>query len=201
MNNQSLNSISFVISAVYTVTFANTVYLMTVNDPSQSFSLNNMVWMTDRIICGIISLVMTLRFFFGNNQFISDIMLNTSKSPWLKFYHFCFIALQSMVLLICSYNVQDRVNFVYGIISLFGIELIWYILTFIVDKKSVWADKPEERIPFFYAQLSNLGFVIGVLLISTFFSHYNLIWLWVVFLLFLINTIIDLIKNMPTYMS
>jgi hypothetical protein len=201
MNSQSLNSISFVTSAVYTVTFANTIYLMTVKDSSISFSLSNMSWSIDRVLCGIISLIMTLRFFFGNNQYISDVMSDKSKLPWVKFYHFIFIAVQSIILLICSYSIPNYISFINVITCLFSIEVIWYFLTMVVDKKGVLPDKKEDRKAFFYAEMTNLGFVVGVFLLSLFICKTNILWLWLVFLLFLINTIIDAKKNISVYMS
>ena len=199
MNSQSLSSISFVISVVYTVTFANTFYLMTVKDITIPFSLNNMAWQIDKILCGIISLIMTLRYFFGNNQYISDVMSDSSRPPWIKFYHFSIIALQSIVLLICSYSISESISFVYGITSLFAIEVLWYLLALRIDRKGVWPDNKDSRMNLLYSELSNLSFIIGIVIVSNIACG---VWiLYLAFLLFLLNTAFDAKKNISTYMS
>jgi hypothetical protein len=201
MNSQSLTSISFVITATYTVTFGNTIYLMTVSDGSAPFSLNNMQWSTEKVICGTIALIMTLRFFFGNNQYIADVMLDQQRTPWVKFYQFFFIAIQSVVLLLCSYTIPQSTLFVNGITALFSIEVCWYLLTMIIDKKGVLPDDPRERWAFFYAELWNLAFVASVLISNLIFEEKDVWWLCVIFLSFLINSAIDAKKNMKAYMS
>lgn len=201
MPSQSSGSITFVISAVYTVTFANSVYLMTVNDSSAPFALTNMKFTIDKTLCGIISLIMTLRFFFGNNQYIHDVMEDKSKSPWIKFYHFIFIAIQSVVLLVCSYSINDYVAFIYGTCGLFAIEVFWYFLTMLVDRKGVLPDDKQACLSFFYAEMTNLLFVVSVLIVSLFVEKSTGTWLWLAFVAFLINTIIDARKNISTYMS
>jgi len=201
MASQSLNSISFVISAVYTVTFANTIYLMTVKDPMIPFSLENMQWDYNSVICGVISLIMTLRFFFGNNQYISDVMDSDVKTPWIKFYHFMFIAIQSVVLLITSYSIPNKVDFISGITSIFIIELLWYIVTFFIDRKGVYPDDKKARNDLLIAEISNFGFIICVVVVTFFINTSSIWWLFLVFLAFIINTAIDLRKNMPIYMG
>lgn len=201
MSNQATASMSFVITAAYTVTFANTVYLMVTKDPAQPFSVANMEFSLPRIICGCIAFIMTMRFFFGNNQFIDDVMNDPLKSPWKKFYQFAFIGIQSAVLLVISYSIPRQAEFVYGMIALFGIEILWYLLSFLIDRSSVWGDSSKDRMQFLFAELNNLLFVVGCVLLCLFFNVQNLMWLLLVFGLFVINTIHDAWKNMPAYMG
>lgn len=199
--SQAQSSINFVISAVYTVTFANTIYLMTVDNPEKPFSLINISWNLERVMCGIMALIMTLRYFFGNNQFIADVLQDKHRTAWQKFYHFFFIALQSIILLICSYTIRLYIDFIIGITWLFAIEVMWYFLTMLFDKNCVLPQKKDERIAFFFAEMSNLAFVAGLLLFPLIYCERDIIWLMFAFFLFLANTFIDVKKNINSYMS
>ena len=192
---------TFVITAAYTVTFANAIYLMTVNNPDATFALTNMSFALERVLCGIVALIMTLRFFFGNNQYLADIMGDPQRGPWVKFYHFFFIALQSVVLIICSYSIRDSKVFVYGIGGLFALEIAWYFLTMVVDKEGVLPADLVARRQFFIAQMTNLGFIIGIAVASCLMGAGSLTWLIVVFVLFLANTAYDVTKNIGAYMG
>lgn len=203
MNEQSISSISFVISAAYTFTFANAVFFMIAIDPTASFGAANIGYDYQRVICGIICMVMTLRFFFGNNQYIYEVM-NSKRGAWKKFYQFSFIAIQSVILLVSSYFIRDTELFVWTMVLLFGVEVLWYLLTFLVDREGVWPTSPEkenERIPFLVAELFNFGFFAGVLVLSWLTDDRSTFWLNWVFLLFAANTYHDLKKNMPYYMG
>ena len=201
MHSQSLSSIAFVITAVYAVTFANSIYLMTVSDPDIGLSLTNIEFEVERSICGVIALILTLRFFFGNNQYIADVMRDVTRTPWVRFYHFLFIAIQSIILLIASYSIADSSTFIYGITGLFGLEVLWYFLTMLVDRKGVLLDDPKECRAFFWAEMTNIGFVAGVALVSFFLPDTSIWWLLSTFMLFLLNSAYDARKNMATYMA
>lgn len=200
MNEQSLSSISFVISAAYTFTFANAIFFMVAVDPNASFGIGNIGYDYQRLLCGIMCMVMALRFFFGNNQYIYEIM-NSQRGAWVKFYQFSFIAFQSVILLVSSYFIQDTELFVWTMVALFGVELLWYVLTFIVDREGVWPNSREERISFLVAELFNFGFFAGVIVLSCLMSDRAAVWLNWVFVLFVVNTVYDLRKNMASYMG
>ena len=68
MTKHSLTSSSFVINAMYTYTFGNTLFLMSVKEGTQSFAYKFVEISPPRILCGIMMLIMTLRYFFGNNN-------------------------------------------------------------------------------------------------------------------------------------
>lgn len=200
MHEQSLGSISFVISAAYTFTFANAIFFMVAIDPNKPFGIENIEFNLERLMCAVICMVMTLRYFFGNNQYIYDVM-NSNKNPWVKFYHFLFIALQSVILLISSYFIPDTNIFIWTILILFGVELFWYLLTFIVDREGVWPNDQNKRIDFLIAETYNFVFFAGVIILTCVIDDSNLKLISLVFMLFLINTIYDLKKNMSSYMG
>lgn len=200
-HSQALSSITFVITTIYTVTFANAIYLMSVADRSEDFSLRNLEFDPSRIACGTVALVMTARFFFGNNQYVADVMVDSTRSPWVKFYQFFFVALQSIVLLVCSYSVPDPPYFVLGIAGLFALEVFWYFLTMVVDRKGVLPDDGLQRRALVRAEMTNLGFVIGVGLVSIWLEVGGAPWLGCVVALFAVNSAYDFHKNMATYMG
>jgi hypothetical protein len=200
MGNQSINSMSFVISAAYTFTFANSIYLITTNDPGSDFVPSAMSFTLERTMCGLICLVMTLRFFFGNNQYIADAMEDRRRSPWQKFFQFFFIALQSVVLLICSYCIPNTIAFISAMAFLFALESFWYVLTYFIDSVGIkTADGRIDR-PFLFAQLSNAAYWIVSLAILKFVSNPQFA-IFLVFLAFIINTVWDAAKNMRYYME
>lgn len=201
MSNQAGDSIGFVISACYTYTFANSIFFMITSPGSESFSLDNIEFSWARTICGVMCLVMAMRFFFGNNQYISDVMNDAHKSPWRKFYQFAFIALQSAVLLISSYFIPNTEAFIAVIAGLFFIEILWYALSILVDPSSVLLENEQDRRAFLIAEMVNGGFLVGVCVVWWLVPAPVETKLLLVFVMFAINTVHDAMKNMPNYMG
>jgi len=192
---------TFIITVAYTGTFANTLYHMLISDLSKRFSLANIEFSLANLLCGAISLIMVMRFFFGNNQYLSEVMQDEERSPWVKFYQFFFIAMESVILLIGSFSIRNQRTFVYVITALFIFEVVWYFLTMLVDRKGVLPDDPKQRWGFFWAEMTNAGFVVGVVGLSLTMDQNGIGWLWGVFGLFLANTVYDVKKNMGSYMK
>jgi len=201
MNSQSINSISFVINAAYTFTFANAIFLITTDNPSAGFNVNTISFTLERSLCGIICLIMTLRFFFGNNQYIADVMADSTRTAWQKFYQFSFIAIQSIILLISSYSINDTIFFISSIAILFLVENLWYVLTYFVDSVGIKNDDGTIDQKFFLAQLINAVYWVGSFIILHYCSSNPTLALILVFVLFIANTVWDAKKNMPYYMS
>ena len=201
MNSQAISSMSFVITAAYTVTFANSIYLMCVKDQNVPFSISNTAFDIERVCCGIIAIVMTFRYFFGNNQYLDEVMNDAKRGPWVRFYHFSFIALESVVLVVSSYSIRETSTFVCSVTWLFVIEVVWYLLAVWVDRRGVLPEDASVRRSFLVAQSANVGFVIGVVGASILLSAGSRWWLMTIILLFAGNTTIDAIRNMRAYMG
>jgi hypothetical protein len=201
MNENSISSINFVISAAYTFTFANSFFFMLLVDPSKEITPANVELTFVKIGCGIICLIMSLRFFFGNNAYIDGVMRDSDRGAWQKFYQFVFIALQSVILLICSYVIGQPRVFVHAIAILFVIETIWYVLTFIVDPAGVRTSDGAIDTAFFQAQVTNFLFWVSTFLFSWFLSGHDKALVAAVLVTFLLNTAYDAWKNMPQYMG
>lgn len=198
---QSISSISFVINACYSYTFANALRYMVLEDVAMGFSVSNLGFDWSRLLCGSICLILTLRFFFGNNNFIVEIMTDQECGPWLRFYQFVCIVLQSIAILLSSFFVADPVYFVLVIGGLFVFEVVWYGLEFCIDRRVVWPDDRSERMAFFLAELTNFGFVAWILAGFWLFSSWGDLWLLYIFVGFILNTSYDLKVNMKSYMG
>lgn len=201
VRSHALRSMWFLITTIYTGTFANIVYLMLVEDTSQRFSFSNMAFSIEPIICGTIAVILTLRFFFGNNEYLENVMMDPEKSPWVRFYHFSFIGIQGLILLITSFSIRNTSIFIYGIIGLFILELLWYLITMIVDTEGVLPEDQEALWGFFRAEMTNLGFVVGVGILTLLMEPGQFGWLFSIFILFLGNTAYDVSQNMEIYMT
>ena len=201
MNEQSTNSINFVISAAYTFTFANSLFFMLLADAEKPVSLENIDLTASKTAAGLICLTMSLRFFFGNNNYIYAVMIDPSRGPWQKFYQFWFIALQSVILLFASYVINQPRVFVATIILLFVVETVWYIMTFVVDPEGVKNNEGDLDMPFLRAQVTNFLFwAFSVLLYCNLRESADALMLGVL-MIFALNTAYDAWKNMPGYMG
>ena len=147
-------------------------------------------------------LIMTLRYFFGNNSFLTKVMdEDNGKGPWSRLYQFASILTESLLLLATSYLVPYSTRFVYAFTTLMGIEVVWYLCTRVVDKKSVVLEDPAANRAFLVAEMTNAAFVAGVVLLSAVSCSRGVAWLSGVLVLFIANTAYDAYINMPSYMS
>lgn len=206
MNEQSIASTSFVISAVYTFTFANSVFFGIAEDPTKSFSPTNVSFVFQHIVCGLMCIILTLRCFFGNNNYIYNVLKKDELNHWVKFYHFSFIAIQSVILLISSYYVQTPFQYAASLVLFFAFELLWYLLTFAVHRDGVWMADPIERREMAVAQFYNAVLAGGIIFVSWSLDVWSDqavtgTWLFWVIVLFAANTAYDAYKNMPGYMG
>lgn len=192
---------SFVLNAVYTFTFANSIFILSSNNPGAGFNPSNIGFSFERTLCGIICLIMTLRFFFGNNQYIADVMADNDRGAWQKFYQFSFIALQSVILLITSYLIRDTRVFVLSMTILFIVETVWYIVTVFVDRDGILNKKKQFDWSFFYAQLTNAAYWIGSLILLKTIPNNDIFLIILIFVIFFFNTVWDAKKNMAYYMG
>lgn len=200
-NDQAMSSMTFVISAAYTVTFANSIYLMSVKDENVPFSISNMQFCVERALCGCFSLIMTLRYFFGNNQYLDGIMKDQQRSARARFYHFGFVAVQSVILVVSSYSIRNTWTFISCITLLFAIEVIWYLGALIVDVNGMWMCDRNVRNGFLLTEATNVGFVLGVMISRYCLSRRPNLCLAFIVLFFLWNSAIDLVCNLESYMG
>jgi hypothetical protein len=201
MAKHALTSSSFVINAMYTYTFGNTLFLMSVKEGTQSFAYKYVEISAPRIICGSMMLVMTLRYFFGNNSFLTKVLNDSAKKPWVRFYHFICILLESLLLLATSYFVPYSTKFVYSLTALIAVEVFWYVFTRAVDRDSVVLADTSAHRAFFWNEMTNAGFVASVAIVSAVSCTKGLAWLIAILIMFLANTAYDVYNNMPSYMD
>ena len=201
MNDLSITAILFVINAAYYYTFLNAAIYAITKDISKPLSIDNVELVAPKLACGVICLIMTLRFFLGNTKYIADIMKNPAKKAWIKFYHFIVIWAESFILLISSYFIPSRGIFVAITTGLFLAEVVWYALTGVIDSDSVTEEEQIGRPAFFLAQMTNGIFIFGVVLSYLALGVDSPWWIYVVSILFLLNTAFDLHKNIHSYMG
>lgn len=200
MMGSAVTSISFVITAIYTGTFANAVYqLVTFDEAAVQLRFRDSLTLGN-YLCALICMVMALRFFFGNNNYIDD-LFTAKRTAGVRLYHFSVIAIQSLVLLGSSYLIRNPQVFSTWLIILFAIEVGWYI--------GCWAFVPEavqERSGAVNRELLKNEFANGGLVLGALLVNWNL---WgspdsiaiALALLFAINTTVDLHVNLRSYMG
>jgi hypothetical protein len=174
---------------------------MLAQDAESSIALSNIGFTLPKVGCGLICLTMSLRFFFGNNNYIYGVMTDNNRMPWQKFYQFSFIALQSIILLFSSYLIGQTRPFIQTIIALFMVETLWYGLTFLLDSKGVRNQKGNVDKEFFIAQLTNALFWLLSIILYWYESEREKVLVLGVLFLFSLNTAYDAWKNMPQYMG
>jgi len=199
IKSESASSIGFVIGAIYTFTFVNAVYNAVRLDPDAGFALSNVTFDWVRLALGAMCLVTTLRFFFGNNIWVAQV-LHSERSPWVKLYQLAFIGLESSLIAMASFEVSRPRSFlaVFGLVFL--VESIWFALTHLVDRPSVAWGEFRDRRSFYIAQALNLAMWIAVALGLLVFQRNQ----WLVAFVgmpFAVNTAYDLRVNLAQYLG
>ncbi|MCW6509834.1 hypothetical protein [Lichenifustis flavocetrariae] len=194
----SASSSSFVINAVYTYTFANTLFEVFAPDPDKGIHLRPDA---DLAAClfAIICSVMTFRYFFGNNKFLED-MFKSDKEPGVKLFHFLTIILQSVVLLAISYLVRRKDEFVDWLACLFAIEVFWYVLCMIFDRDIVRTRGRLDR-KFFISEMSNASMLLVTVITLVPIPKHTGYDFTLMFMMFALNCAVDAWANMRNYMD
>lgn len=198
--NTSINSVSFVITAIYTITFGNSVIqILEFNDVERIIALRQGTSLPI-VLCSLICMTMTLRFFFGNNNYV-DKIFSTPTPSIHRLYHFAIIAIQSLILLGSSYVIRNPVNFVIWICVLFVVELIWYLGCYLFIRGAISETDGKLNRLLALNEIANLGMVLGVVIPLFIFGLTNNYLIYLVTLIFIINSSIDIKVNLDNYMG
>lgn len=198
--NTSVSSISFVITAIYTYTFGNSVYqIVGFNEKAQDIEMRAG---TDSviIICALICMIMALRFFFGNNNYVDE-MFSKPSSAVSRLYHFAVVSGESLILLGSSFLVRNPHKFLLWIGILFIVEDVWYIGCLICFRGAVSGDDGTLNKPLLANELANLIMVLGAIAGYTVTSLSQQAIVYIVAALFVVNTAVDLKVNLKGYMG
>ena len=201
MKSGVIDSIVFVINAIYTFTFANSCFLL-LQDPSLgSFSLANVKLNFEAVTCGLILITLTSRYFFGNNIFINDVFGDQKKNALVRLFHFSTVALQGAILLLASFEVRHTENFLLMVSALFFLEFFWFTACHWLDADCVSQASKRENYLSWGFQL--YGVIIALILIYV--SNQGIaISSWhitLVFFLFTVETVVDFRENLSKYMG
>lgn len=192
------SSINFVITAIYTVTFANAIYQVVHVDNGTAVEFRGEV-STTVLLCTSMCMIMALRFFFGNNNFM-DYVFSSPEGPVRRFYHFFVTVLQSLILLGSSYLVTNPYEFIRWLTVLFCVEIVWYGGCLLFSRSSISEGVRIDR-RLMQNELANTGVALtGFLGVVTLQSNPEAL-TWVVFVVFILNTAVDLKNNLGSYMG
>jgi hypothetical protein len=196
----SVNSISFVITAIYTGTFANSVYqLLQFNDKVADIQFRSDIDLP-RLLCALICMVMTIRFFFGNNNYVDSIFA-TPQSATRRLYHFATIVGQSLILLGCSYLIRNPAKFDMWIAILFATEIAWYAGCLVFLRDAISDEIGRLLRPLAFNELANVLMALGAFLSTKVAFHDPNSATYGVAALFAMNRAIDLGVNLKAYMG
>jgi len=194
----SATSINFVITAIYTVTFANAIYQVIHVDNGNAVEFRDGV-STTVLLCASMCMIMALRFFFGNNNFM-DYVFSSSEGSLRRFYHFLVTVLQSLILLGSSYLVTNPYEFIRWLTVLFCVEIVWYGGCLLFSRSSISDEMGLDR-KLVKNELANGGVAVTSFLgLVTLESDPEAL-AWVVFAVFILNTAVDLKHNLSSYMG
>jgi hypothetical protein len=196
----SVSSISFVITAIYTYTFANALLqILEFNAKAQNIQFRAGT-NVETIVYALICMVMALRFFFGNNTYIDNIFSSPSSAV-SRLYHFTVISLQSLILLGSSFLVVNPPKFALWIAALFFSELFWYLGCMLFLRKAILDD--QGRLDKRLAKNEIANFVMAGAALAAFIitrvPQQALV--YILAFVFVVNTIVDLQINMRKYMG
>lgn len=192
------SSINFVITAIYTVTFANAIYQVVHVENGAAVEFRDGV-STTVLLCTGMCMIMALRFFFGNNNFI-DYVFSSSEGPLRRFYHFLVTVLQGLILLGSSYLVTNPTEFIRWLTVLFCVEVVWYGGCLLFSRSSISDGIGLDR-KLMQNELANAGVAVTAFLgLVTLESNPEAL-AWVVFAVFIVNTAVDLRHNLSSYMG
>ena len=194
------NSVNFLISAIYTVSFGSAM-LQIVHYDSDLVTIGFYQNISSAVIvCAAICVVLSLRFLFGNNNFMEQ-LFDSPSGTIVRLYHFVVTVGESLILLGSSFLVKKPYIFVKWIAVLFAIEVAWYIgcLLFVREATKTDAGRLDRRL--LANEMANLALAVGFGgLLWTTVGHQQVL-TWVACGLFVANTAVDFTNNMSKYMG
>jgi hypothetical protein len=196
----SVNSISFVITAIYTGTFASAVYqILAFDEKTISLGLRSGVDVPI-LLCASICMIMTLRFFFGNNNYVDEIFAKR-QSALSRLYHFFVIVVESLILLGSSYLVRNPLEFITWISVLFAVEISWYVGCLSFFRHAISNGVGQLNRPLALNELANVVMASGALVARRTLYQNSDLAIYIVAILFAANTAVDLKVNLKSYMG
>lgn len=197
--SSAATSINFVVSAIHTATFGNAIYQVVAFDSGHATLGLRTGSGFATLSCAAMAMILALRFFFGNNNFLDEIFRGSS-SAGLRLYHFAVTVTQSLVLLGCSYLVRNPPSLVLWLAILFFVALLWYVGCIVVAPASVFDASGEFQQPLARNEAANVVLALGALVAWSTLDQ--IVWqIVVVGSLFLLNTLVDLHSNLKRYMG
>lgn len=198
--NTSASSISFVITAIYTYTFANAVSrVMEFNDRSVTIGFRDDTSLVS-FLCVFICLTMALRFFFGNNNYV-DKLYREQHSAVERMYHLVVIVIQSLILLGSSYLIRNPALFFTWIAALFLVELIWYTVCALFLRHAIHGQDGKFDRQLAANEGVNLLMVIGAGFTAWQWTTLQVEAAFIAGAAFGINTVVDGWVNFTSYMG
>lgn len=193
-------SIGFVITAIYTGTFANAVYqVLEFNETAITIQLRTTVTVSV-LLCSAMCMIMAMRFFFGNNNFIED-LFTKPRSVGERVYHFLITTIQSLILLGSSYLIRNPPEFIKWLVLLFAVEVAWYVGCLVFARTSVRGKDGRLNLPLLANEIANLSMATGATIVLLSLGKYPNVSAYVVSALFVANTAVDLKVNLRAYMG
>ena len=199
--NDVTSSISFVINAIYTFTFGNTALIVLADPNSGGFSLEAIALDGETAICGLVALTLTIRYFFGNNVFISEVFADSSKNEYVRLFHFGTVAAQSVMLLVASFEVRDAEQFFLIVASLFLLEAMWFVVCHFIDGDSVAGKNRIAPLEDWIFQSFGVALAAITIWFYTSSSNFNGTEIAIIAFLFACDTLEDLRENLKGYMG
>lgn len=198
--NTSASSISFVITAIYTYTFANAVFrVLEFNEALAEIQVRaGTTWSFS--MCMAVCLTMALRFFFGNNNYVDRLYVQTI-APGKRLYHLTVIVVQSLILLGSSYLIRNPARFFAWVAALFAVEVLWYVLSALFVRDAVTKTDGTVDKPLAVNEAANLAMALGAFTAAGLWSSNPRTAITVAATAFALNTIIDFRVNFRAYMG
>jgi hypothetical protein len=194
------NSVNFLISAIYTVAFGNAVLqVISYDNTSISISISKGID-SSIIICASICVVLSLRFLFGNNNFMEHLF--ESKSGTLaRLYHFLVTMGESVILLASAFLVKKPYIFIKWIAVLFAIEVAWYLGCLLFAKEATTNGDGRLDMGLLANEIANFVMAAGFAVALWSAAGNQQVMAWVACGLFVANTAVDFKNNMSKYMG
>lgn len=198
--NTSSTSFSFVITAIYTYTFANVIMrVLRFDEVYSSIALqdgiNGYV-----VVSAAMCMIMTLRFFFGNNNYVDELYAKTTSAK-SRLFHLATIVVQSLVLLASSFLIRNQADFFGWLSLLFLVELLWYLISFAFTRPSVSSESRRLNSSLLWNEIANLMMFAAALGGACLAPNHPFAATLLVAVVFSANTLIDARVNLDSYMG
>jgi len=145
-------------------------------------------------------MIMALRFFFGNNNYIAGIFSKPS-STISRLYHFTVISGQSLILLGSSFLIRNPHKFALWIAGLFLSEVLWYIGCMIFFKEAISNEAGQLDRLLRVNEAANLAMTLAAGIAGSIKPLSPGTAIYIVTAVFICNSVVDLRVNLKKYMG